>query len=63
MAEKTSFRAASTFVPSSSTYIKHGAISGNNTVYSKNTPRQGTPSNSDYIYMTNRRKYVYNEKK
>ncbi len=63
MAEKNSLYTASTFVPSTSTYAKHGAIIKNHTVYSKNTSRQGTPSNSDYICMANRRKYIYNEKK
>ena len=63
MAEKTGFRTVSTFIPSSNGCVKHSAINVNRTVYSKNTSRQGTPSNSDYICMTNRRKYVYNEKK
>lgn len=63
MAEKTSFRTVSTFVPSSNANLKHGAINTNYTAYSKNTSHKGTPSNSDYICMENRRKYVYNEKK
>ena len=63
MAEKTSFRTVSTFVPLSNAYIKHNSVNMNSTVYSKNITRQGTPGTSEYICMANRRKYVYNEKK
>lgn len=63
MGEKTLFRSFSSFGPSANVPAHRSAEKIERTIYSGSSRHGGTPNNSDYICMENRRKYVFNEKK
>lgn len=65
MAEKTTYSTASTFTSTGKTKIQRSSASRRTavTAFTKNASYGGTPDGSDYICMSNRRKYIYNEKK